>query len=228
MEIELRNDRKRGCGYRKPGGLYFVSNSPGIPCGRLPVALDRCPTCDAGIKPSRSATWVDAGELLTKRGCKAPATQCAGCPTITGRHLLIWIGEQFYPTPDAWMKESSSQGVSRRIGAVPRDFVLGETWVLVAHRRAMPVVPCGEPFDLVGTSCARAQGHPGAHHSDREYHAGIFHAFRPQAIEYVVKGTETEEELAALRERGITPVKVFVAGVPVAQMHNHDDEDGDE
>ena len=36
-------------------------------------------------------------------------------------------------------------------------------------------------------------------------------AFQPTAIEYVVKGDETEEELEALEARGIEPVKVIKA-----------------
>ena len=31
--------------------------------------------------------------------------------------------------------------------------------------------------------------------------------FKPSAVEYVVKGTETEEELQDLTKRGITPVR---------------------
>jgi hypothetical protein len=223
MQIEIRNDQKRGCGYRKPGGLYLVSDGPGVPCGRLPVALERCPTCDQGIKPSRGFTWVDAGEIMTKRSCAAKAAQCMACPTITGRHGLIWVGEQFYPSPEAWTREAATQGVSRRIGALPKDFQLGETWVLVAHRKAIPVVPCGEAVDLVDT-CGRRTGHLGEHHRDREYIPGVFHAFKPSAIEYVVRGDETPEELDALAKRGITPVKVFVDGVPVTDVDDaHDD-----
>ena len=37
---------------------------------------------------------------------------------------------------------------------------------------------------------------------------GIFQAFRPTAIEYVVTGKETEEEIEKLIERGITPVEI--------------------
>jgi len=40
------------------------------------------------------------------------------------------------------------------------------------------------------------------------FSAGIFSAFVPSAIEYVTKGSETEEELEALVKRGITPIKV--------------------
>lgn len=218
--VEIRNDSKRGCGFRKPGGLYLVSTSPGIPCGRLPVALERCPTCDQGIKPSRGWTWVDAGEIMTKRNCTAKAAQCAKCPTIVGRQGLIWIGTEYYPTPEAWMREASTQGVSRRIAALPKDFKLGETWVLVAHRKAIPVIPCGEPCDLLGTPCMRRQGHPGEHDPDREYIPGVFHAFKPSAIEYIVRGDETPEELEAMEKRGITPVQVMIDGTPVQDMHD--------
>ncbi len=36
----------------------------------------------------------------------------------------------------------------------------------------------------------------------------IFHAFIPTALEYVVKGTETEKELDRMEKQGITLVKV--------------------
>ena len=36
---------------------------------------------------------------------------------------------------------------------------------------------------------------------------GIFHAFRPRAAEYVVKGSESEEELERKVKRGITLVR---------------------
>ena len=225
--MEIRHDQKRGCGYRKPGGLYLVAPSMGVPCGRLPVEMEVCRTCSQGIKPARGWTWVDAGEIMTKRNCVAPATQCAACPTIVGRHGLIWIGEQFYPSPKAWFDEAKNQGVSRRIKALPKDFVLGETWVLVAHRKAIPVVPCGLPIDLVNM-CGRRSGHQGECDPDREYIPGVFQAFKPSAIEYVVKGDETPEELEAFEARGITPVQVMIDGTPVQELGDQDDdaEDG--
>lgn len=36
----------------------------------------------------------------------------------------------------------------------------------------------------------------------------MFSAFRPERIEYVVRGTETADELLAMERRGIEPVKV--------------------
>lgn len=189
--IQTRIDRQRGCGWRKPGGLYLVAPSTGEKCGALPVALTRCPCCDAGIKPSRSWTWVQADALLGPATAACPelhgmtTERCWNCParTIKGRHGLLWIGEAFYPTPEHWMQEVRAQGISRRIPAVPKGFKIGETWVLVAHRKAI-------------------------RNADGTYTPGLFQMFRPSAVEYVVKGSETSETLAALEKRGITPVAV--------------------
>jgi hypothetical protein len=166
------------------------------------VELTRCPTCDHGIKPTRGWTWVDVGPLLgpavalcsdgeSAEGAGRFAEYggasrgCHHCPAnlLRGKHGLLWIGEQFYPTPEHWLQEVRAQGISRRIVAVPKAFKLGETWVLAAHRKAI-------------------------RNSDGTYTPGIFQLFRPSAVEYVVKGSETPEELAALEKRGITPVAV--------------------
>jgi hypothetical protein len=67
---------------------------------------------------------------------------------------------------------------------------VGETWVALAHRKAYPTT-----FDLK----------PG---EKIEWHAAIFHIFRPQRIEYVVKNDDSEEKLEQLEKRGISLVKV--------------------
>jgi hypothetical protein len=183
--IEVRVDSERGCGWRKAGGLYLVSSGLSRPCGMLPVRLERCPTCDCGIKPTRGWTWVNAEALVAGKTCDADAAACAACPLSQGigRAGLLWIGEQFYATPEDFTREAARMGVSRRISAVPRGFELGKTWVLVAHRKVF-------------------------RNPDGSYTGGIFHAFTPSAVEYVVKGDETEEQLAKMIEDGVTPVRV--------------------
>jgi len=44
--------------------------------------------------------------------------------------------------------------------------------------------------------------------SEPIYEKGLFYAFKPTAIEYVVKGTETEQELLDKEKRGFTLVKI--------------------
>lgn len=201
--IETRIAQRRRCGVRKPGGLYLVSDGPAVYCGKLPVLLDVCPCCHSGIKPSRGWTWVDATLLLKAAPCHAP--KCVGCPMEAGLGMagLLWVGSCYYPSPQSWTVEAIAQGVSRRIAAVPNDFKLGTTWVLVAHRQAIVSFTAPAPVKK-----SRGKGQLW----DAEGKPGIFHAFKPQRIEYVVRGGDSPEMLAKLRERGITPVSDQLPG----------------
>ena len=250
----------RGCGFRKPGGLYLVSGNLSEPCPRLPHETEVCPTCGEGIKPARGYTWVDGGKLVppTVHGTDEHDLVCPLSPArdekggyaerYPGDHAhyvsrlgercgLIWIGEQHYKTPGEFMREAAKMGVSRRITAVPRDFEVGETWVLLGHRKAVEKA-CSECGDLPEpgnpdmslrprpgesaeevvdrvTRAAKSSGPdpdcPVCEGTGREHKPGIVTAFQPIGIEYVVKGDETEEELEALEARGIEPVEVIRA-----------------
>lgn len=183
MEIKVSYEAKRGCGYRKSGGKYLVSGGLMLPCGKLPIPLDVCPTCHAGIKPSRGWTWIDADKFIEGRECDSH--HCNICPLSKpmGRVGLLWIGERYYKTTNKFISEVIKMGVSRRISTVPKDFKLGETWVFLAHRKVIQL-------------------------AEFEYGSAIFHAFKPTAIEYIVKGGETEQELESLIKRGFTLVKL--------------------
>lgn len=227
MSVEVRVEGKRGCGYRVPGAKYLVSGQLSEPCPRLPYETSVCPTCGEGIRPARGFTWVDGGNLIppTVHGTDEHDVVCPLSPArnetggyaerYPGDHAhyvsrlgercgLIWIGHQHYKTPREFMAEAERMGVSRRITAVPRDFEIGETWVLLGHRKALTKA-CSECGD---------EGHPDSEcpvceGTGFEFRPGIITAFRPTAIEYVVKGDETDEEIEALEKRGLTPVKVI-------------------
>lgn len=205
----------RGCGYRKGGGIYLVSGGLMAACGRLPVPIDVCPTCHHGIHRSRGWTWIDI-DKFTASMPPCPITtepQHATCAMNgeTGRAGLLWVGTQFYPTPQSFRDEAKHMGVSRRISAVPKDFKVGETWVLFAHEKVFNE-PCpSEDVRVVG----------GTVHHDEDcecegegviWKPGIFHAFMPTAIEYVITGDETEEELDRLEKRGFSLVRVIREG----------------
>lgn len=197
--IETRHETARGCGYRKAGGLYLVSGGQARGCGKFPLPLTICPTCSAGIHFSRSWTWIDVDKLFANKPCPATfATPegCGDCPMNTqlfGKGGLLWVGEAFYKTPHDFDAEAARMGISRRIHTVPREFELGKTWVLFAHKKAIQE----QIIDDVQTGTTAIK-----------YTPGIFKMFKPTAIEYVVKGDETEEDIAKLEKRGITCVKV--------------------
>jgi len=190
--VQTRVEGKRGCGYRKPGGLYMINRADGESCGRIPFPLIVCPCCGEGFRPSRGFRWVDGQKLLET----APICSSDRCPIEcpfrsgneekVGRSILIWVSPDNYPTPDDFKAEASTMGISRRIAGdqIPRGLIVGETWVFLAHREA------------IDTSSA-------------EPTPGVFRAFVPEMVEYVIKGTETDSEIESLVKRGITPVQVF-------------------
>jgi hypothetical protein len=222
--MRTSHESKRGCGYRKPGGLYLVTG-PGLtrPCGKLPIPLTICPTCSHGIKPTRGTTWIEPlGLGILDRPCdKDIFTECPACPLgssltrnedspLVGKHLLIWIGGSFYPKPSDWIAETKKLGASRRIPAVPNDFELGKTWVYVAHRDAIPYrCECFEPAEpdvvvLPDPECPECKG------TGETFQPAIFHLFKPDCIEYVVdEENDDQEKLERLEKRGIELVKVI-------------------
>lgn len=78
-------------------------------------------------------------------------------------------------------------GISRRIAAVPRGFKVGETWIMLAHRKAIVKYDDGKAI----------------------FTPGVFSIFRPTAIEYIVRGDEGPGRLADLEKRGFTLIKVI-------------------
>ena len=212
IEIETREEHQRRCGWRKEGGLYLAGGDVVVLSGckkRL-----RRTAREAGIVLSRGWAWVDTGEILD--GCKwdsmvvfaeplagspSELLMSPGCGSLHGGSLcplsdppqragLLWIPKAYYPWPLCFYQEASALGIAFRIRALPKGFEIGKTMVLLAHVNAV--------FNDRSL------------HEYRElaYIPGIYAAFIPQAVEYVVKGTETEEELQGLVKKGITPVRI--------------------
>lgn len=201
-------EAKRGCGYRKVGGLYLVGSGQGIACDRLPIALEICPCCGQGIKQTRGWTWVDVDKLVggphlveskhtlnkTSTGpAQVPCFCHPSCPLChrpqdIGRAGLLWVGTQFYPSIEHFEAEARTLGVSRRLITVPRGFEIGKTWVLFAHPRGI----------IKATS-----------ELESKYVPAIFRVWQPTAIERIFKESDRESaEVTADRKRGITPVFV--------------------
>lgn len=100
-------------------------------------------------------------------------------------------------------------GVSRRItgDALPRGLVIGETWIFLAHKEAIypgdiaaQYPQALEPQEIADLAIASATN---------KRMPGVFHAFQPSRVEYVVTGEETDEEIESMVARGISPVQVF-------------------
>ena len=212
MTIIKKIEGPRGCGYRVKGGTYLVADGSGRPCHKLPIPLTVCPCCGEGIKFSRGFTWVTA-QLFIDAECnidervsiktETDRDPCIGCPlNVTdpaARFGLLWVGDKFY-SANEFRIEAMRQGISKRIGAIPRGFKVGETWILLAHiKGGSRSVVLNEHETPGGT----------VRETTIEKFPAIFHAFKPSRIEYVVTGLESEAELNAMEDRGITLVEVI-------------------
>jgi hypothetical protein len=182
----------------------LVTAGEGRYCGALPIPLAVCPTCHAGIKPARGWTWINLQQIRAGKPCvqtQGP-DYCDQCPFFKIEKAgLIWVGEKFYPNPSDFAREAVTMGISRRIAQIPRDYVVGETWVAFAHRKAIAAT---DPTDINVPEFVLSDGKE----PEMKFTPGIFYLARPTAIEYVVKDTDSEEKLAAMEKRGIALVKV--------------------
>jgi hypothetical protein len=206
-------EAKRGCGFRKCGGLYLVGEGIAVGCDRLPLPLEVCPTCNQGIKPSLGFSWIEStilGGNCPKEGAECHLnSQCEICfPRFIDKEIdngsvktiirvpkklaLMWVGSRFYRLPREFIEEAMKLGVSKRIMAIPRGLQIGDL-VLLAHRQA------------VNRQATGKDGMP-----KNEKAPGIFYGFHITRFEKIVTETmaKDEKEMEKLKARNITPVVV--------------------
>lgn len=230
----MASEAKRGCGYRKVGGLYLVGEYIAVSCDRLPLRLEACPVCGAGIHFTRSMTEINPYRLfgnhdtelqgghddisgnygeLDVAGCKDRFRPCHVCDPPDAVAFLMMVGEKYY-TPESFIEEAGQMGVCKRIPFIPKKLKLGETIVYLAHPKACVVkeVPIlQQAMALVGGT---ENSQPKLLEAEKEEKAlGIFCAFIPQRVEKLVWESELEGEQGqlykeSLEERGITLVPI--------------------
>lgn len=221
----MAQESKRGCGYRKVGGLYLCGEYVPVHCDRLPYLLDVCPVCGGGLKPSRSYTKINPagvfGDHLVEplyynvgdplQPCR-DNPRCFLCVPSSEPAFIMTVGSQHY-TPESFLDEAGRLGISKRIPFMPKELELGKTVVYLAHPKACPIVTL-EPL-MVNALPAGAMAIAEAVAGDPpvapkiEYKFGIFTAFIPQRVEKLLwEHDATEDELAKLAKRGITPVVI--------------------
>jgi len=180
---------KRGCGYRKVGGLYLVGGYLEVSCDRLPYPIEYCPTCGAGIQFSQGFQWIDAFKMFGFHpDCQDKLQPCLMCQPLQGvKYGLMWVGEAYYTT-ESFIKEAREMGVSKRIPYIPKEIEVNETPILLAHKKAIRLfIP----------------------DSDEEWSPGIFCAFIPRGIEMPMWQSElNDDKIAELEKRGITPIPI--------------------
>lgn len=205
---------KRGCGFRKIGGLYMVGEYVSVPCDRLPFILDVCPCCGGGVKQTRGTTWIQPLDLFegdhpTRRYWHNPETgkdelmASYGCECLTKNPNcpLCFPSEVFkYFEDDGVTEVLHGKALLLWIGAqhypTPQDFM--KEGIQMGFSRRVTSIPRG--FKLGKTwvfmahpKAALDNGNDNARaldDKDPEYKAGIITAFIPQRFERIVKQSE--------------------------------------
>jgi len=218
----MAQEAKRGCGYRRVGGIYLIGGIMNAPCDRLPITLHVCETCGAGIKVGKGFTKINPFKLwgnhpdeidpkeaviLPSGGsamveehvhCHDPLS-CYVCYPTDGVGFMMRCGEKFY-TMDSFMNEARAMGVSKRIPFIPRELKVGETPIFLVHKKA------GWKYEDV----------PDGKNGQKRMVVpcdGIFSAFIPMRIEQLVwekdlRGKKGDKLRADLEKRGITIVPI--------------------
>ncbi len=202
----------RGCGKRKPGGVYVVSElgPHGVP---LEAVMIDPPTPYDGA-PFR------APQLIRKSGVA---------------HLLFWVGAEFYEYPCDFLEETRRLGASRR---VPVDFPLEElsssSMMFFVHSKAiignyeiLPPPECCPKVDeehlsnaeyclghtyQMGQDATRTVGeityavHPATTSEPLLFSAGIFLRMPITGVDHILKEGEADPRVKARQEKMTIPL----------------------
>ncbi len=234
-------EERRGCGYRKVGGLYLEGGCIGVECDRLPYMLETCPVCGGGVKLGRGFTRIIPQRLFGNHDtedmavCTDTRRPCVMCDPPDEVAYIMLVGEKFYRTPADFLNEAERMGVSKRIAFIPREFEVGKTIIYLAHLRANEVK---EHPAMQEAMSILAEAEEGPEHSGVQTRLleaekvkrvpGIFSAFIPRQITKLVWESELEGEAGkelreSLEKRGIT-VKAIPDGDPDHAPNGGEDE----
>jgi hypothetical protein len=207
----MASEAKRGCGYRKVEGLYLCGEYIPVACDRLPYEIGACPVCGEGLHFTRGHKKIIPFKLFgLHTPCKDDDPSCFMCYPTNEIALLMMVGEKHYPTPQDFMTEALSMGVSKRVSTIPKELKLGETVVYLAHRKAIEVHD-SEVIQEVEHMMANNNGGQQTFFPDEKitYKLGIFAAFIPHRVEMPVWESKlTDEKKEELAKRGITPIPI--------------------
>jgi len=199
----------RFCGFRKIGGLYLCGEYISSPCDRMPFPLTTCPVCGQGIKVSRGFTQVNPYQLWgIHQNCKDHFRPCFLCDPQDEPAYIMLVGAGNYKTPEDFLDEARSMGISKRIPFIPKGLELGKTVTYLAHPKACEVKEPAVLQQAMAIVEEAQTDQPRLLETEKVTKAlGIFCAFIPKKVEKLIwEKDATPEELGKLEHRGISPV----------------------
>lgn len=191
--IETIDVAPRGCGLRQQGGFYMIGSSATAFNSFFPKPLQ----CACGleiIRPSRSAQHFFPGRIWPSVTIEGPANRLGITFPADEKAWALTIDVKNYPTPEEFFREAREMGISRRLNnGMPKGFEIGKSHAFIIHSKGM-----------------LSQGEDGKD----VYKPAFVGVFKPEAIQYVVSGSESAAYLKSLVDKGITLVNVPNARAP--------------
>ncbi len=204
-------EERRGCGFRKVGGMYLCGEYISAPCDRMPFPLTVCPVCGQGIKVSRGFTQVNPYQLWgIHRDCKDHFRPCFLCDPQDQPAYIMLVGAGNYKTKEDFLDEAHHMGISKRIPFIPKGLEFGKTVIYLAHPKACEVKEPAALQEAMAIVEEAQTNQPRLLETEKVTKAlGIFCAFIPKRVEKLIwESQATPEELEKLEKRGITPVVI--------------------
>ena len=218
----------RGCGFRFVNAVYLCGSGLISPCDRPPIVLEACPTCGSGdIGTVRAPRKIQPLELLGEHLIERTIPDESGTAhsDVCDEHpicvicnpslalesaYILGVGKRYY-SPSSFIDEVKKLGVSKRIGFIPKEMKLGESWVYLTHPEAG--FKDFEKHEWEGEipKCVYCQSVWHSNQSEAEKGTckrkvpAVFYAFRPERFEMLLfKKDATPEKIEELEKRGIT------------------------
>ena len=152
-------------------------------CGAKMVGREMeayCPECRTIVKTSEYGGCVDEN--------------CGFCHNPPETAYMLWVGEKFY-TPESFLQESKRLGISKAVATIPKDLIVGETVVYLAHRKAVKGM-VADSTTLTG-------------YKEVEF-PGVFATFVPTHFERLVKRSDFERNKEKYKEEMKRGIKIIV------------------
>ncbi|GAI99905.1 unnamed protein product [marine sediment metagenome] len=124
--------------------------------------------------------------------------------------FIMGVGAGYYKTPEVFLDEATSMGISKRIPFIPKGLELGKTVIYLAHPKACEVKVTSALQRAMGILEEARTKQPRLMEAERnEKKLGIFCAFIPKRVEKLIWESEfTEENIEKHKKRGIELVPV--------------------
>jgi hypothetical protein len=202
--IQDRIESARPSGHRTPGHFYLVGKIAEFYCCQLPIPLPVDMMPKAGIVPVPEAFIRSRLKACRKNDCPGSRTRVNPFEENSLNTAgMVWVPESYYPSAAIYVQEARQRGYQVHIKSPHCGIKPGQSWVLLAHRKAI-------------VDYARGMGgwvdEEGEAHTEVGYKPGIFGMFKVDAIEYVIPRVYQDGEKTYtddIVKAGIIPVKVI-------------------